>query len=158
MEHFPLCDAFDKIIHCKWCSKFGTNTYEEDCKSLLSSEADSEQNQMWKKNCVQNITVCFSTRPFKEAATHQTFTPRLDFLWSIAIQFFVAIHLFECFPTQRPILHSLPVLQFALSITLLSADPHTFILASLHLVGSHCRTRRLLVSSFAGFPFFLRWF
>lgn len=104
-----------------------------------------------KLNCVHSLTVSFSGRPLKEAAFYKTFTPRRDFLWSIAIQFFVAIHLLECFPAQWPIPHSPPVLQFALSITLLSTPPHTLILASLHLVGSHCRTRRLLVSSFTGF-------
>lgn len=101
--------------------------------------------------------MCFSGGPFKEAAFHHTFTPRLGFLWSIAIQSFVAIHLFECFPAQRPILHSPPVLQFALSITLLSTVPHTLISASLYLVGPHCRTRRLLVSSSLDY-FFLKWF
>lgn len=130
-----------------------TNMSEGDCKFLLWSKADSEQNKILK-NCVHSLTVCFSGRPFKEAAFHQTFTPRLDFLWSIATQFFVAIHLFECFPAQLPILHFPPVLQFALSITLLSMVHHTLILASLRLVGFHCRSRRLLVSSFTGFFFF----
>lgn len=130
----------------------------ETCTDL--SEADCSfychPRLAQSKTTLKKLLVCFGSGAFKEAALHQTFTPHFDSLWSIAIQFFVAIHLFECFPAQWPILHSPPVLQFALSITLLSMLPHTLILASLHLAGSHCRIRRLLVSSFTGFFFFHR--
>lgn len=125
----------------------------QTCTDLSEAECSfyCHPRLVQSKATFKKLLVCFSSGSFKEAALHQTFTPRFDCLWFIAIQFFVAIHLFECFPAQWPILHSPPVLQFALSITLLSMLPHTLILASLHLAGSHCRIRRLLVSSFTGF-------
>lgn len=45
------------------------------------------------KATFKELLVCFSSGASKEAALQQTFTPRFDYLWSIAIQFFVAIHL-----------------------------------------------------------------